>query len=87
MEVTISELVVKGFHERNPTKKISKNFILHLFHGHLKLPQQQVDFEIRSKNQLLRSFFGKSLDLHRAIWLLLGSIPKEISLKTYLVMW
>ena len=48
-------------------KKISKNFILHLFHGHLKLPQQQVDVEIRSKNQLLRSFFGKSLDLHRAI--------------------
>ena len=52
MEVTISELVVKGFHERNPTKKISKNFILHLFHGHLKLPQQQLDFEICSKNQL-----------------------------------
>ena len=69
MEVTISELVVtvKAFMKETQPKKISKNFILHLFHGHLKLPQQQVDFEIRSKNQLLRSFFGKSLDLHRAI--------------------
>ena len=61
MEVTISELVVKGFHERNPTKKISKNFILHLFHGHLKLPQQQLDFEICSKNQLWDHFLEEAL--------------------------
>ena len=63
MEVTISELVVtvKAFMKETQPKKISKNFILHLFHGHLKLPQQQLDFEICSKNQLWDHFLEEAL--------------------------